>query len=49
MPAPRMPTFFGLKRGTSLGRDWPDLIAFMLKKNVLIMFFATGLTISLAR
>ena len=49
IPAPRMPTFCGLYLGTSFGRDCPLLIAFRLKKNVLIMFFATGLTIRLAR
>ena len=49
MPAPRMPTFCGLKRGTSLGRDWPALMAFRLKKKVLTMFFATGPAIRLAR
>ena len=34
---------------TSLGRDLPDLIAFRLKKNVVIMFFAFWPTMSLAR
>ena len=33
----------------SLGREAPDLIALRLKKKVLTMFFATGLTINRAR
>ena len=49
MPAPRMPTFCGLYLGQSLGRDWPLLMAFRLKKKVLIMLRATGLAIRPAR
>jgi len=44
-----MPTFCGRQRGGPCGRDCPDLTAFRSKKNVLIMFFATGPTISFAR
>ena len=36
MPAPSTPTFAGFQRGKPAGRDWPDLIAFRLKKNAVI-------------
>ena len=49
IPAPRMPTFCGLYRADVPGRLCPDLMAFMLKKNVLIMFFATEPTTSRVR
>ena len=48
IPAPSTPTFDGFQRGTSFGRDLPDLIAFMLKKNAVTMFFVSWLTIVFA-
>ena len=55
MPAPSTPTFFGWYFSVrpepveGPGLDCPPLMAFRLKKKVLIMFLATGLTISVAR
>jgi hypothetical protein len=40
MPAPSTPTLAGFQRGKPAGRDLPALIAFRLKKNAVIMFFA---------
>ena len=37
MPAPSTPTFAGRLGGTPGGRERPDLIAFMSKKNALTM------------
>ena len=44
-----MPTLAGRHFSTPLGRDTPDLIAFRLKKNAVIMFFATCPTAIFAR
>ena len=49
MPAPSSPTLVGWKRAAVPGRDWPLLMAFMLKKKVLIMARALTPVISLAK
>lgn len=41
MPAPSTPTFLISRFGTSFGREAPELMACMSKKNAWIMFFAT--------
>ena len=49
IPAPSTPTFAGRLRGTSRGRDWPDLIALRSKKKALIIAFAFAPVASFAR
>ena len=48
MPAPSTPTLLGFHGAIPAGRDLPALIAFMLKKNAVVMFLVVCPTINLA-